>query len=150
MLEAIFAWGDQKMRHDIRIYHIEELFNSISQKLSQERRFPKSGGAVFATTQLETDKYTFSQRMYRYNYTKTLSFLRPAVVIILLFHVPYSFTLEMSCNWHDYDERPQFCSLQKLKSWAYVISQHCCEDFKIDLLSGRHKPVERAGQTQVK
>ena len=56
----------------------------------------------------------------------------------------------MACNWHDYDERPQFCSLQKLKSWAYVISQHCCEDFKIDLLSGRHKPVERAGQTQVK
>ena len=76
MLEAIFAWGDQKMRHDIRIYHVEELFNSISQKLTQERRFPKSGGAVFATTQLETDKYTFSQRMYRYNYTRTLSILR--------------------------------------------------------------------------
>ena len=73
MLEAIFAWGDQKMRHDIRIYHIEELFNSISQKLTQERRFPKSGGAVFATTQLETDKYTFSQRMQLYNYTETLS-----------------------------------------------------------------------------
>ena len=84
MLEAIFAWGDQKMRHDIRIYHIEELFNSISQKLSQERRFPKSGGAVFATTQLETDKYTFSQRMYRYNYTKTLSNIwKPAMIIFL-------------------------------------------------------------------
>ena len=91
MLEAIFAWGDQKMRHDIRIYHIEELFNSISQKLSQERRFPKSGGAVFATTQLETDKYTFSQRMYRYNYTKMLSFLKPALIIFLSFHVPYLF-----------------------------------------------------------
>ena len=82
MLEAIFAWGDQKMRHDIRIYHIEELFNSISQKLSQERRFPKSGGAVFATTQLETDKYTFSQRMYRYNYTRTLSNITDYISII--------------------------------------------------------------------
>ena len=71
------------------------------------------------------------------------------IIIIQLFYVPYSFILEMACNWHDYDERPQFCSLQKLKSWAYVISQHCCEDFKIDLLSGRHKPIERAGQTQV-
>ena len=61
MLEAIFAWGDHKMRQDVRIYHVNELFNAISQKLKEERRFPKSGGAVFATPQLETDKFTFCQ-----------------------------------------------------------------------------------------
>ena len=66
MLEAIFAWGDQRMRHDIRIYHVNELFNAISQKLSEERHFPKSGGGVFATTQLETDKYTFCQSKHAY------------------------------------------------------------------------------------
>ena len=59
MLEAVFAWAGQRMRQDIRIYHVNELFNAITQKLSEERRFPKSGGGVFATTQLETDKYTF-------------------------------------------------------------------------------------------
>ena len=58
MLEAVFAWAGQRMRQDIRIYHVNELFNAITQKLSEERRFPKSGGGVFATTQLETDKYT--------------------------------------------------------------------------------------------
>ena len=59
MLEAVFAWAGQRMRQDIRIYRVNELFNAITQKLSEERRFPKSGGGVFATTQLETDKYTF-------------------------------------------------------------------------------------------
>ena len=60
MLETIFGWADQKMRHDVRIYHLNKLFNAISQKLSENRQFPKSGGSVFATTQLETDKFTFS------------------------------------------------------------------------------------------
>ena len=46
MLEAVFAWGDHKMRHDVRIYHVNELFNAISQKLSDERKFPKSGGGL--------------------------------------------------------------------------------------------------------
>ena len=50
--------------------------------------------------------------------------------------------LGMACNWHDYDERPQFCSLQKIKSWAYVMSNHCCEEFNIELISGRHKPKD--------
>ena len=64
MLEAVFAWAGQRMRQDIRIYHVNELFNAITQKLSEERRFPKSGGGVFATTQLETDKYTFDPGKY--------------------------------------------------------------------------------------
>ena len=66
MLEAIFSWANQKMRHDIRIYHLNDLFNTISQKLSEERRFPRSGGSVFATTQLETDKFTFSPSKFYY------------------------------------------------------------------------------------
>ena len=68
MLEAIFAWGDQKMRQDVRIYHVDELFNRISQTLSEERRFPKSGGSVFAATQLETDKFTFCQGKFFFQF----------------------------------------------------------------------------------
>ena len=48
----------------------------------------------------------------------------------------------MACAWHDYDEKPHLCSLAKIKCWAYVISKHCCEDFGIPLLSGRHRPSD--------
>ena len=62
MLEAVYSWADKSREFSrVRLYHVNELFNAISQKLSPERRFPKSGGGVFATTQLETDKYTFCQ-----------------------------------------------------------------------------------------
>ena len=70
-------------------------------------------------------------------------------------YIPYislfrsKFITGMACNWHDYDERPQFCSLQKIKSWAYVMSKHCCEDFQIDLISGRHRPVDSSDEQSV-
>ena len=56
---------------------------------------------------------------------------------------------EMACDWHDYDERPGCCSLQKIKSWAYVISKHCCEEFGIELISGRHKPLDSSEDAKV-
>ena len=70
--------------------------------------------------------------------TEILSY-KKYTLVEKLFSILYS---GMACNWHDYDERPQFCSLQKIKSWAYVISNHCCEEFNIELISQRHKPID--------
>ena len=151
MLEAVFAWAGQRMRQDIRIYHVNELFNAITQKLSEERRFPKSGGGVFATTQLETDKYTFDpgkigyiQKMIK---EKNL-YIYSIIIRFKIIHLQI-FLAGMACNWHDYNERPQFCSLQKIKSWAYVISKHCCEEFNIEMISERHKPKNITETQQV-
>ena len=141
MLEAVYSWADKSREFSrVRLYHVNELFNAISQKLSPERRFPKSGGGVFATTQLETDKYTFCQgNIMQKSKVKQKEIYKKYRLVEKLFSILY---LGMACNWHDYDERPQFCSLQKIKSWAYVLSNHCCEEFNIELISQRHKPID--------
>ena len=78
MLEAVYSWADKSREFSrVRLYHVNELFNAISQKLSPERRFPKSGGGVFATTQLETDKYTFCQgNIMQKKYGETTEIIR--------------------------------------------------------------------------
>jgi hypothetical protein len=54
----------------------------------------------------------------------------------------YNYALGLGCSYHDWFDRPQFCSLNYVKRWAYIIMDKCCSAFDIEPLMDVHYHIE--------
>ena len=49
-------------------------------------------------------------------------------------------------QWHEEDDNVKYCSLNRVRNYAYIISDLCCECYNLSLLSGRHVPANMADE----
>ena len=49
-------------------------------------------------------------------------------------------------QWHEEEDNVTFCSLTKVKNYAYTISDMCCEHYDLALLPNRHVPANIADE----
>ena len=45
-------------------------------------------------------------------------------------------------QWHKTEDNETFCSLTRVRNYAYTISDLCCEFYDLALLPNRHCPAE--------
>ena len=65
----------------------------------------------------------------------------------------FKFADGMSCDWHRANDEAMdgcggsdFCTSTAVRRWGYIISDHLCQKFGIELVKGRHIPeVSDAG-----
>lgn len=55
---------------------------------------------------------------------------------------PYIYSIGNACEFHEQIDRAVHCSTYLAKKWAYIICDHCCSFFDIDLVPGRHVPED--------
>ena len=66
----------------------------------------------------------------------------------LYYTYPISPTSGMCCDFHDYHEKSGFCSLGKVKCWAYIIAQLCSAPTIDELKEGHHKPLNTKDEVE--
>lgn len=49
-------------------------------------------------------------------------------------------------QWHEDEDNVTFCSLTRVKNYAYTISDMCCEHYGLSLLPNRHVPASIADE----
>jgi len=55
----------------------------------------------------------------------------------------YNYTADMACAFHEDEvDEPKYCSLMGVKRWAYIICDHLCQYYGVDLIEGKHIPVD--------
>lgn len=104
----------EELELDIQVYPIENLFYPL-------KRY---------TTQLKNEL----------NGTNDKHFPSIYVAKDMIDRDKYRYSLNLGCNFHDMEDCPTFCSLSKVKRWAYVISDHCVNDLRLKFIPGRHMP----------
>lgn len=60
---------------------------------------------------------------------------------ILLKKDPYEYTAGISCEFHEELGNPRYCALSRVVRWSYIISDNCCLDLNIEVISGQHLPA---------
>ncbi|KAL1378423.1 hypothetical protein pipiens_003983 [Culex pipiens pipiens] len=60
---------------------------------------------------------------------------------VLLKKDPYEYTGGISCDFHEDLGNPRYCALSRVIRWAYMISDNCCLDLNIEVISGQHLPA---------
>uniref|UniRef100_A0A1Q3EX98 Putative maelstrom n=1 Tax=Culex tarsalis TaxID=7177 RepID=A0A1Q3EX98_CULTA len=60
---------------------------------------------------------------------------------ILLKKDPYEYTGGISCDFHENLGNPRYCALSRVIRWSYIISDNCCLDLNIEVISGQHLPA---------
>lgn len=60
---------------------------------------------------------------------------------ILLKKDPYEYTANISCDFHEELGNPRYCTLSRVIRWSYIISDNCCLDLNIEVISGQHLPA---------
>lgn len=104
----------EELELNIQVYPIENLFYPL-------KRY---------TTQLKNEL----------NGTNDKHFPSIYVAKEMIYRDKYRYSLNLGCNFHDMEDCPTFCSLSKVKRWAYVISDHCVNDLRLKFIPGRHMP----------
>lgn len=60
---------------------------------------------------------------------------------VLLKKDPYEYTSGISCDFHEDLGNPRYCALSRVTRWTYMISDNCCLDLNIEVISGQHLPA---------
>ncbi|XP_046647608.1 protein maelstrom homolog isoform X1 [Daphnia pulicaria] len=58
----------------------------------------------------------------------------------------FQFSPNMACEWHEDQDNVTYCSLTKVKNYAYTIADMCCEHYDLSLLPNRHVPASIADE----
>ncbi|XP_058814867.1 protein maelstrom homolog [Topomyia yanbarensis] len=69
------------------------------------------------------------------------TFPAKTVADILLKKDTYEYTSGIACEFHEKLGNPSYCCLSKIIRLSYIISDSCCLDLNIDLVAGRHLPM---------
>ncbi|XP_058450700.1 protein maelstrom homolog [Malaya genurostris] len=69
------------------------------------------------------------------------TFPAKTVADILLKKDTYEYTSGIACEFHEKLGNPRFCCLSKIIRLSYIISDSCCLDLNIDMVAGRHLPM---------
>lgn len=69
------------------------------------------------------------------------TFPAKTVADILLKKDNYEYTSGIACQFHENREVSRFCCLSKIIRLSYIISDSCCLDLHIDMVAGRHLPM---------
>ena len=56
----------------------------------------------------------------------------------------------MGCVYHRDIDKNLHCSLANVKNWAFVMSEHLCAFFRIDMILGRHVPTNADVESPLK
>ncbi|XP_032783335.1 protein maelstrom homolog [Daphnia magna] len=74
----------------------------------------------------------------------SLMFASPALVADHFGKGMFYYSKNMACQWHVDEDNVTFCSLTRVKNYAYTISDLCCENYDLSLLPNRHCPADVA------
>ncbi|XP_035919630.1 protein maelstrom homolog [Anopheles stephensi] len=59
----------------------------------------------------------------------------------------FAFTSGISCEYHETHDLLERCALARCIRWAYTIAGNCCKELGVDLLPGKHKPLDTTVDT---
>jgi len=126
MLETIYQWaGHGGPPADMKIYHLDELLASVGSYAS-----PQTSNGFFPAMEFGAGSH--------------LDRRGAGIAAYKLAGQQHQLAYGMCCAYHDYYERSHSCSLTKVKSWSYIMSELCCGPQEIEMLEGHHKPLQRS------
>lgn len=62
----------------------------------------------------------------------------------------FQFSPNMACQWHEDQDNVTFCSLTRVRNYAYTISDMCCDYYGLTLLPNHHVPASIADEHRYK
>ncbi|XP_055541232.1 protein maelstrom homolog [Wyeomyia smithii] len=123
-----------------RLFFAEEkqaaVVENILEQLANESKFP----GKFVVCPLGDFFFQLKRASEREGLDICL-FPAKTVADILLKKDNYEYTGGIACEFHEKLEVSRFCCLSKIIRLSYIISDSCCLDLNIEMVAGRHLPM---------
>lgn len=112
----------------------EDKVKSILFSLNDWAREPRSANRI-KVYHVEELYHALTQELVSTRLTRTLAKDKLA-------QDPYVYSSGNACDYHEQIDRAVHCSLYVAKKWAFIMCDHCCSFFGIDLIPGTHVPED--------
>lgn len=125
----VFTYTGDCATEEDNILMLKSFMQQVSNKESPIDIYPLSGLFFILTTNLfEIDRFQKIDNI--------------SIVHMLLSRDSYEHRSGFSCEHHEKVDACAHCALSKATRWAYLMSKHLCEPLGINLVSGKHLPMD--------
>lgn len=56
----------------------------------------------------------------------------------------YDATPNISCDFHETEDRTRYCALSYVRRWFFLFADHICQSINVKLVAGKHLPINAA------
>lgn len=125
----VFTHPDDCTSEENSILMMKSFITQISKKDSPIDIYPMSRlFYILATNLTEIDRYQNIENI--------------SIARLLLSRDPYEHRSGFSCDYHEKIDACAHCALSKATRCAYLMAKHLCEPLGINLVSGKHLPMD--------
>lgn len=128
----VFTYANDYTSEEDNVFMLKSVLSQLSNQEAPIDVYPLSRlFFVLATNLFEIDRFQKVENI--------------SIVNMLLSRDSYDHTSGFSCEYHERVDACTHCALSKATRWAYLLAKHLCEPLAINLIRGKHMPLDVKG-----